>query len=72
MGKDKKKKKKQGEELDSLVKEYNEMLELVKAKKEQLDGIIREAQHYLNEAKEMRDEVANRLDIVKREASLDK
>lgn len=72
MSKDKKKKKKQGEELDSLVKEYNEMLELVKAKKEQLDGIIREAQHYLNEAKEMRDEVANRLDIVKREASLDK
>lgn len=72
MGKDKKKKKKQGEELDSLVKEYNEMLELVKAKKEQLDGMIREAQHYLNEAKEMRDEVANRLDIVKREASLDK
>lgn len=72
MGKDKKKKKKQGEELDSLVKEYNEMLELVKAKKEQLDGMIREAQHYLNEAKEMRDEVANRLDIAKREASLDK
>lgn len=72
MGKDKKKKKKQGEELDSLVKEYNEMLELVKAKKEQLDGMIREAQHYLNEAKEMRDEAANRLDIVKREASLDK
>ena len=65
MGKDKKKKKKQGEELDSLVKEYNEMLELVKAKKEQLDGMIREAQHYLNEAKEMRDEVANRLDIAK-------
>ncbi len=71
MGKDKKKKKKQGEDLDSLVNEYNGMLELIKAKKEQLDGMIREAQHYLNEAKEMRDEAANRLEIAKREASLD-
>ena len=72
MGKDKKKKKKQGEQLDDLIKEYNEALELIKAKKEQLDGMIREAQYRISEAKEMRDEVADRLDLLKREASLDK
>ena len=71
MGKDKKKKK-HGEQPDELTKKYDDSLELLKAKHEQLDGILREAQHYLNEAKEMRDEVANRLDIAKREASLDK
>ena len=72
MGKDKKKKKKQGEQLDDLIKEYSEALELIKAKKEQLDGMIREAQYRISEAKEMRDEVADRLDLLKREASLDK
>lgn len=71
MGKDKKKKKKQGEQPDETMKEYNDSLELLKAKHEQLDGILREAQLYLNEAKEMRDEAANRLDLMKREASLD-
>ena len=71
MGKDKKKKKKQGEQPDETMKEYNDSLELLKAKHEQLDGILREAQLYLDEAKEMRDEVANRLDLIKREASLD-
>lgn len=71
MGKDKKKKKKQGEQPDELMKEYDDSLELLKAKHEQLDGILREAQLYLNEAKTMRDEVANRLDLMKREASLD-
>lgn len=72
MGKDKKKKKKQGEQPDETMKEYNDSLELLKAKHEQLDGILREAQLYLDEAKEMRDEAANRLDLMKREASLDK
>lgn len=72
MGKDKKKKKKQGEQPDETMKEYNDSLELLKAKHEQLDGILREAQLYLDEAKEMRDEAANRLDLIKREASLDK
>lgn len=72
MGKDKKKKKKQGEQPDETMKEYNDSLELLKAKHEQLDGILREAQLYLDEAKAMRDEVANRLDLTKREASLDK
>ena len=71
MGKDKKKKKKQGEQPDETMKEYNDSLELLKAKHAQLDGILREAQLYLNEAKEMRDEAANRLDLIKREASLD-
>lgn len=71
MGKDKKKKKKQGEQPDETMKEYNDSLELLKAKHEQLDGILREAQLYLNEARKMRDEVANRLDLIKREASLD-
>ena len=70
--KDKKKKKKQDDQIEDLVKEYNKMLELLKAKHEQLDGILREARAYLSEAKDMRDEVANRLETQKREASLDK
>lgn len=70
MGKDKKKKK-QGEQPDELTKKYDDSLELLKAKHEQLDGILREAQLYLDEAKAMRDEVASRLDLIKREASLD-
>lgn len=71
MGKDKKKKK-QGKQPDESIKEYNDSLELLKAKHKQLDGILREAQLYLDEARQMRDDVANRLEIVKREASLDK
>ena len=71
MGKDKKKKKKQGEQPDETMKEYNDSLELLKAKHEQLDGLLREAQLYLNEAKAMRDEAASRLDLMKREASFD-
>ena len=70
MGKDKKKKK-HGEQPDELTKKYDDSLELLKAKHEQLDGILREAQLYLDEAKEMRDEAASRLDLMKREASLD-
>ena len=71
MGKDKKKKKKQGEQPDDTIKEYNDSLELLKAKHEQLDGILREAQLYLDEARKMRDEVASRLDLIKRDAPLD-
>lgn len=71
MGKDKKKKKKQGEQPDELMKEYDDSLELLKAKHEQLDGILREAQLYLDEARKMRDEVADRLDLMKRELPLD-
>ncbi len=72
MGKDKKKKKKQEERLSELENEYTKLIELLKAKHEQLDGILREARAYLSEAKDMRDEVANRLETQKREASLDK
>ncbi len=71
MGKDKKKKKKQGEQPDEFTKKYDDSLELLKAKHKQLDGILREAQLYLDEAKAMRDEAASRLDLMKREASLD-
>ena len=71
MGKDKKKKKKQGEQPDETMKEYNDTLELLKAKHEQLNGILREAQLYLDEARKMRDEVADRLDLMKRELPLD-
>lgn len=70
MGKDKKKKK-QGKQPDESIKEYNDSLELLKAKHKQLDGILREAQLYLDEARQMRDDAANQLEIVKREASLD-
>lgn len=71
MGKDKRKKKKQDEQLDELIKQYNDSLELLKAKHEQLDGMIREAQFHVNEAKEMRDEIADRLELIKREVPLD-
>lgn len=56
MGK-KKKEKKSKDDLDELIKEYNESLEMLKAKHEQLDGMIREVKIYLNEIKEIRDGV---------------
>lgn len=60
MGKDKdkdkkKKKNKNIGQVDELAKEYNESLELLKAKHEQLDGLIREAKLFLQEIKEIRD-----------------
>ena len=54
MGK-KKKEKKDKDDLDALAKEYNESLEMLKAKHEQLDGMIREVKIYLNEIKQIRD-----------------
>ena len=56
MGK-KKKEKKDKDDLDALAKEYNESLEMLKAKHEQLDGMIREVKIYLNEIKQIRDGV---------------
>ena len=56
MGK-KKKEKKDKDDLDALAKEYNESLEMLKAKHEQLDGMIREVKIYLNEIKQIRDDV---------------
>lgn len=57
MAKDKDKKKKNGK--DSPIREYDESLELLKAKHEQLDGLIREANLFLQEIKEIRDGLKN-------------
>lgn len=60
MAKDKDKKKKKGKDSpDKLIREYNESLELLKAKHEQLDGLIREANLFLQEIKEIRDGLKN-------------
>ncbi len=66
MAKDKDKKKKNGKinKPDDIIKEYNESIELLKAKHEQLDGLIREAKLYLQEIKELRDGLAvNKTDL---------
>lgn len=58
MAKDKDKKKKKNKDTgqaDEFIKEYNESLELLKAKHEQLDGLIREAKLFLKEIKDIRD-----------------
>ena len=65
MAKDKDKKKKKGKENkpDDIIREYNESLELLKAKHEQLDGLIREAKLFLREVKEIRDGLDKDIDI---------
>ncbi len=65
MAKDKDKKKKKGKENkpDDIIREYNESLELLKAKHEQLDGLIREAKLFLQEVKEIRDGLGKDIDI---------
>ena len=58
MAKDKDKKKKKNKDtnqVDDVMKEYNDSLELLKAKHEQLDGLIREAKLFLQEIREIRD-----------------
>ena len=56
MGKDKKKKKKKYDDTaDEFMREYNESLELLKAKHEQLNGLIREASLLVDEIKNIRD-----------------
>ncbi len=62
MGKDKKKKKEKGS-LDESIREYNDSLELLKAKHEQLDGLIREANLFLQEIKDIRDGLKNATDF---------
>ena len=63
MGKDKKKKKnKDVNQADEFMKEYNESLELLKAKHEQLDGLIREAKLFLQEIKNLKEELSKNLD----------
>ena len=67
MGKDKKKKKnKDVNQADEFMKEYNESLELLKAKHEQLDGLIREANLFLQEIKDIKEELSKNI-----ESSLD-
>lgn len=56
MGKDKdKKNKKKNKDIDSLVKEYNDGIEMLKAKQKQLDGLIQEARLYISELKELKE-----------------
>ena len=60
MAKDKDKKKKKKKDInqaDEFMKEYNESLELLKAKHEQLDGLIREARLYIDELKEYKNKL---------------
>lgn len=65
MGKDKDKKKKKGKENkpDDIIREYNESLELLKAKHEQLDGLIREAKLFLQEIKDIRNELSKNTEL---------
>lgn len=53
MAKDKKKKKDKG--IEELQKDYEYALEMLKAKNDKLNGLIREANLYLSEIKEIRD-----------------
>lgn len=65
MAKDKDKKKKKNKninQVDDVMKEYNESLELLKAKHEQLDGLIREAKLFLQEIKGFRDELSKNIE----------
>ena len=62
----KKKKKKVINQADEFMKEYNESLELLKAKHEQLDGLIREANLFLQEIKDIKEELSKNI-----ESSLD-
>lgn len=62
MGKDKKKKKEK-DSLNESIREYNDSLELLKAKHEQLDGLIREANLFLQEIKDIRDGLKNATDF---------
>lgn len=69
MAKDKDKKKKKKKDInqaDEFMKEYNESLELLKAKHEQLDGLIREANLFLQEIKDIKEELSKNI-----ESSLD-
>ena len=61
MGKDKKKKKK-NDSPEELIREYGESLELLKAKHEQLDGLIREANLFLQEIKDIRDGIVKNVE----------
>ena len=61
MAKDKKKKKKDGAEIDALEKEWRESLELLEAKHEQADGLLRELKLKSNELSQEIEKVRDRL-----------
>lgn len=64
MGKDKKKNKKKTDiTVDELKKEYEDSLELLKAKHKQLDGMLQEVRLYIDDIKKMKEGISlnNRL-----------
>lgn len=64
MGKDKKKNKKKTDiTVDELKKEYEDSLELLKAKHKQLDGMLQEVRLYINDIKKIKEGISlsNRL-----------
>lgn len=64
MGKDKKKNKKKTDiTVDELKKEYEDSLELLKAKHKQLDGMLQEVRLYIDDIKKIKEGIAlgNRL-----------
>ena len=62
--KSKEKKQKKKRDIDELQKDYETALEMLKAKQERLNGLIREAKLYLQEIKELRDGLAgNKMDL---------
>lgn len=62
--KSKEKKQKKKRDIDELQKDYETALEMLKAKQERLNGLIREAKLYLQEIKELRDGLAvNKTDL---------
>ena len=54
-----KKKKDKDVNIDSLVKEYDYEIKMLKAKQKRLEGLIQEAQLYIEELREMKEEFAN-------------
>lgn len=64
MGKDKKKNKKKTDiTVDELKKEYEDSLELLKAKHKQLDGMLQEVRLYIDDIKKIKEGISlsNRL-----------
>lgn len=58
MAKDKKKKKKQeGDNIESLKEEYESLIEVTKAKNKQLDGMIQEVRTELGEIRKLKEQL---------------
>lgn len=54
-----KKKKDKDANIDNLVKEYDYEIKMLKAKQKRLEGLIQEAQLYIEELREMKEEFTN-------------